>query len=753
MAVYRTTAFAAAVMAIGLMFSNATLAAGSRGVEVKVRTSESADAPVADTVQLYGASHALVIGIDKYTMGWPRLSKAVEDARAVAQELERQGFQVSLKTDLNANALRTTLREFFAIKGADPNARLLLWYAGHGHSIGGEGFLVPADAPPDTSPAFLVSALPMRDFGSMVRLAQSKHVLSVFDSCFSGTIFQARAGATPRAITKKTTKPVRQFITSGDEGQQVRDDGSFREYFIRALKGEEKGDFNGDGYMTGEELGLFLNQKMAALTSAAQTPKSGKLHDVKFNQGDFVFVLPSVDAASRSGGGTGSVEVVFWQSIQTSRNPATFKAYLSQYPSGAFAALARVKIEELKGTKTTSLTPPATPAGPTKSDIRATQQLLTGMGYSPGVADGVMGGRTRVAIERFQLSHGLMVTGRIDGDLLAALRGARTQVAAVRPAPDPATRPSTTPRLQPGSVFRDCDGAMVASSGPNLPPGASFCGPEMVVVPAGSFDMGANETTRKWYVSQGVNEKLAARLLDTEAPQHRVTIGAPIAVGRFEVTKGQFGAFVRESGHRGGEGCWVKDAKISKWGERVDKSWRDPNFTQSDSHPVVCVNWNDAQAYLLWLSRKTGQKYRLLSEAEWEYTARARTTTMRYWGDDPGNKLGCAYANATDKGSWSYGFDCRDGYKYTAPVGTLRANHFGLHDMAGNVSEWTDDCWQDSYRGAPSNGEAWTAGGCLFRVMRGRSWNGMPWEVRSANRYPETNINRDDNGFRIARAL
>ena len=351
-ALIRATALAAAAIAIGLAFSTATLAVGGRGVEVKVRTSEATNAPVADIVQLYGASHALVIGIDKYTNGWSSLSNAVEDARVVAKELERQGFQVSLKTDLKSRELQDTLKTFFAIKGADPNARLFLWYAGHGHTIGGEGFIIPADAPPDTSPAFLVSALPMRDFGSLVRLARSKHVLSVFDSCFSGTIFQARAGATPRAITKKTTKPVRQFITSGDAGQQVRDDGSFREYFVRALTGDEKADFNSDGYVTGEELGLFLNQQMTALTSAAQTPKSGKLHDVRFNQGDFVFVLPGNGATARatpaSDGGM-TPEMLFWQSIQDSMDPEMFAEYLRQYPTGSFGGLARLKMKKMQG--------------------------------------------------------------------------------------------------------------------------------------------------------------------------------------------------------------------------------------------------------------------------------------------------------------------------------------------------------------------------------------------------------------------
>jgi len=259
--------------------------AASRGLDLEVRASNTPNAPVSQRIRLYDASYALVIGIDNYTNGWPRLRNAVADARAVATRLEDHGFDVTLKLNLKANDFRQTLREFFAKTGRDPNARLLLWYAGHGHTVNGEGFLVPADAPRANHPDFLVDALPLRDFGSLVRLAQSKHVLSIFDACFAGTVFEARGGIPTAAITSKTTKPVRQFITSGDAGQQVRDDGSFREYFLRALSGDEKADFNDDNYVTGEELGLFLSQRMEALTQASQTPKSGKLHDVKFNQG------------------------------------------------------------------------------------------------------------------------------------------------------------------------------------------------------------------------------------------------------------------------------------------------------------------------------------------------------------------------------------------------------------------------------------------------------------------------------------
>lgn len=341
-------------LAFALGWSVAVEADGGRGLTVPLRASEAKNAAIAEEVELYGSSHALVIGIDKYTGGWPSLAMAVKDARAVASELGRRGFDVTLKLNLTSDQLSRALKEFFAIKGADPEARLFLWYAGHGHTINGEGFLVPADAPPAIEPAFKVTALHLRDFGGLMRLAESKHVLSIFDSCFSGTIFSARAGAAPAAITRKSTRPVRQFLTSGDAGQQVRDDGSFRKLFLRAIRGEERADVNGDGFVTGEELSLYLSQSLSTLTQAAQTPKGGKLHDVNYNQGDFVFSLPAGAAAAarpRSAPPAAtspgpSAEIVFWQSIEDSRNKADFRAYLKRFPNGVFADLARNRLEK-----------------------------------------------------------------------------------------------------------------------------------------------------------------------------------------------------------------------------------------------------------------------------------------------------------------------------------------------------------------------------------------------------------------------
>ena len=333
--------------------------AESRGLSVELRTAPEATAPLAGRVTLYDNSYALVIGNDAYSEGWPSLSNAIADAREIAAGLSERGFEVTLVEDLDSIVLRETLREFFAIKGADPKARLLLWYAGHGHSIRGEGFLVPIDAPAPTEAEFKVRALHMRDFGGLMRLADSKHVLAIFDSCFSGTIFTTRAGAIPAAITRVTTRPTRQFMTSGDAEQQVSDDGTFRRLFLRALAGETTADSNGDGYLTGTELGLFLSDSMSEYTEDAQTPRYGKLRDPDYDRGDFVFALPGridgglddfdhavalgepVDVAEAM------AEITLWTTVVNSGEPAVVQTYLDSYPTGRFARAAVARVEEL----------------------------------------------------------------------------------------------------------------------------------------------------------------------------------------------------------------------------------------------------------------------------------------------------------------------------------------------------------------------------------------------------------------------
>jgi formylglycine-generating enzyme required for sulfatase activity len=234
--------------------------------------------------------------------------------------------------------------------------------------------------------------------------------------------------------------------------------------------------------------------------------------------------------------------------------------------------------------------------------------------------------------------------------------------------------------------------------------------PEMVVVPAGSFKMGS-PTSEPGHSAE-------------EGPHHLVTIARPFAVGRSEVTFDEWDACVAEGG------CNGYKPSDEGWGR--------------GRRPVVNVSWDDAQSYVTWLSKKTRKSYRLLSGSEYEYAMRAGTQTVYPWGDT----VGTNNANCHSCGSqWDA--------KQTAPVGSFPPNGFGLYDMVGNVREWTEDCYHDTYNGAPTDGSAWLGGGdCYHRVVRGGSFLLAPAFLRSASRYWFTSDYRLRYlGFRVARTL
>ncbi len=262
---------------------------------------------------------------------------------------------------------------------------------------------------------------------------------------------------------------------------------------------------------------------------------------------------------------------------------------------------------------------------------------------------------------------------------------------------------------EPGERFRDC----------------ASC-PEMVVVPEGSFTMGSPSSEEE---RQG-----------DEGPQHLVTIGSPFAVGVYEVTFAEWDACV-EAG-----GCGGFRPRDEVWGR--------------GSRPVMNVSREDAQEYVRWLSGETGAQYRLLSEAEWEYVARAGTQTARYWGE--GEREQCQYANGADataheaypSAADSFFVGCSDGNVYTAPVGSFEPNRFGMYDMLGNVFEWTGDCWNGDHSGAPADGSARLQGDCSRIVVRGGSYDLRPRFLRSALRFGvPAGIRNKDLGFRVARTL
>jgi formylglycine-generating enzyme required for sulfatase activity len=260
-----------------------------------------------------------------------------------------------------------------------------------------------------------------------------------------------------------------------------------------------------------------------------------------------------------------------------------------------------------------------------------------------------------------------------------------------------------------GRAFRDC----------------ASC-PLMRVLPAGRFIMGSP--------GQEVGRQAA------EGPLHEVTIARPFAIGVYDVTRGEFAVFARQTGYTSDPKC----------------DWRSPTvrgqpISQSNNDPVVCVSWSDAQAYTKWLSSVSLHSYRLPSEAEWEYAARAGSRTPRPWGS----------ANARDFANYGSDQCCaafasaRDRWLYTSPVASFPPNAFGLYDMLGNVWQRTEDCGHENYSGAPRDGSAWESGGdCDTRVVRGGAWFSSLDELRSAVRAADpAEFRKNDIGFRVLRSL
>ncbi len=283
-----------------------------------------------------------------------------------------------------------------------------------------------------------------------------------------------------------------------------------------------------------------------------------------------------------------------------------------------------------------------------------------------------------------------------------------------------------------GSVFRDCE----------------HC-PEMVVIPAGSYVIGTPAAAMPPGQSGAESGPLVIQV-----PQ-------AFALGRHEVTRAEFARFVADSGHEPRPGCRTWDPALLRFNEDARRGWQNPATPAEllDNHPVSCVSFDDARAYVQWLAHGTGKAYRLPSEAEWEYAARAGTTTLRPWGDAAEDA--CEWANTYDvtadsvyRLGWPHA-GCRDGYANLAPVGSYAANPFGLYDMIGNVQEWVQDCATGSYVGRPRDARAWEwLGGCRRHIQRGGSWLAPPDRSRSAFRGDAAASDRsDDTGFRVAMGM
>ena len=820
-----------------LFVSPAFAADQSRGVGIKVRikATENVNAPVVEEINLYGESHALVIGIDKYTQGWPRLSKAVNDAELVADELRKREFDVTFKKNLNSSELKQTFEEFFILKGENPQARLFVWFAGHGHTLDGEGFLIPADAPrPDKGARFKLKALSMRRFGEFVRLAKSKHAFAVFDSCFSGTIFDTQRSAPPAAITRATTLPVRQFLASGDANQTVSDDGRFRKMFIRALRGEERADANGDGYLTGSEMGMFLTDRITNLTQARQTPRYGKLRDENYDRGDFVFLLarsetivekPSVPeiekpASTVPNNQQSSMELAFWQSIQNSSTPTLFESYLNKFPNGTFVDIAKIKIEELKPQKkVASLAPEVTKIEKPKIskpklfvETEPKNARVRILNIKPKFHQGIEldAGRYHVEVSAsgFETQKKWVVlTNDEDKNLTIRLKKRSQQKAPKYASISPSVtdvkivaRDAHFEKYANGIVHdtktglewyagldinRDWDKAKrwvanldVAGGGWRMPTSKEL--KSLYKKGAGSRNMTSLLKTTGWWVwsgdtsgsssawffyFKGGHENWDLRTysygrrgfavrsrkqiaLTQPVTRHSKKIKNSLGMAFVYIAPGTFimGNQSREIDRYDGmkqhrvtltRGFYIQTTEVTQ-GQWKAVMGSNPSHFKGDGLPVEQVSWNDAQEFIRKLNqREGGKKYRLPTEAEWEYACRAGTTTRFYFGDSEG-KFG-EYAWCDDNSG-----------NRTHSVAKKKPNAWGLYDMHGNVWEWCQDWYGDYPSGSVTdpNGPSIGAG----RVSRGGSWRDRPGSAVSAyHRWRDPDSRDNFLGFRLLR--
>ena len=683
---------------------------------------------------------ALVIGNGNYDR-FGDLRNPANDARAMADRLRSVGFQlVGGKAHVDVRrremaGLLSALEDLLSAAAPGAETTALVYYSGHGVAEGGSNWLVPVDDDAiryrEDVPDFAIGAR------SVTRRLEGRGAglnILFLDACRNNPLPSRRKtkGTQSKGLTRMEAPSNTVIVYAAAPGQVAYDGVGKLSPFTAALV-EEMG-------RPGRRLVDVLGATAAAVERETAGMPEGRQEpwlEMKPPKRPFYFVpaeKPGPVASATPGdsnttpaapGGSGlekSEEVAAraYEAAERIDTMAAYEAVVRRFPDSVYAVLARENIEKLKRTvqaepslpteptgaqtaampaaPTEQASPPPAPSAPVtveaslgleRLERRRVQEGLAALGFAPGPADGLFGRDTREAIGKWQVSKSATGTGYLDAEAAKALlaageAAARARAERERKAGEAAARAEAERKareraaMRPGKVFRDCEEC-----------------PEMVVVPAGSFTMGspASEEDRD----------------NDEGPQHRVTIRAPFAVGKYEVTFSEWDACVAAGGcgHRADDRSWGRGRR-----------------------PVINVSWEDARSYVLWLSRKTGKRYRLLSEAEWEYAARAGTTRPFHTGStistDRANYNGSFSYGAGDKGTWR---------KESVPVGSFPANGFGLHDMHGNVWEWVEDCWNDNYAGAPSNGTAWTAGGdCGKRVLRGGSWYNKPRILRSAIR-------------------
>jgi len=691
--------------------------APQRGIQVKMRSGE--------VLTLYERSYALVLGIGNYTAGWPKLPNLSKELDPVVEVLQEQGFQVVRKDDLEGADLEAAFRDFIHDHGYDRNNRLLFFFAGHGHTMrdGSKGYLVPSDAPDprEDERGFLRKALSMDQILAWSRDMSAIHALFLFDSCFSGTIFKARdLPEAPPDISLLTIKPVRQYLTAGDAGEPVPAKSTFTPVFVDGLK-YGLADMDKDGYITGSELGLFLRKEVSK--RERQTPQFGKIPDYELSRGDFVFVAqqgaewdepsPLADAeqlevrANVSGarvyvGGrdVGPVPAVVTDLKEGEHTVRIVKEGYKPWTGTVSVTAGRKRIvrallEEEKPRKARLYVRPV-PAGATVRILNIGPRFEQGMELDAGRY------HVEVTLNGYEEhKEWVELSAEEDRDLEVRL----------------------TP-VAPPVVSTDKAGPTIV----DLVAGVEFT---FAYIPPGTFMMGSPSAE-------------PGRLDDEK--RRPVTLTRGFYMQTTEVTQGQWKAVMGSDPFD--FSVYMQTTEVTQGQRKAMMGSNPSHFSNCGDHcPVEQVSWNECQEFIRRLNLLSGaQRYRLPTEAEWEYAARAGTTTPFAFGN-------CL---STDQGNYNGQYPlsgCPEGqYRWkTVPVAGFSPNAWGLYDMHGNVSEWCQD-WYGSYpSGAATDPKGPSSGS--YRVNRGGGMHSYAWYCRSASRGRDTpDYQNRGLGLRLTRA-
>jgi hypothetical protein len=714
---------------------------------------------------------ALIIGNDKYQY-ISKLEKAGNDATAMAKELKSAGFDVELLKDANFRTMVRTIETFSRrINGGD---QVVVFYAGHGVQIKSGNYLLPVDIEVGSESEIEKTAYSLDDLTAKLSDAKASFSLVMIDACRDNPLkTSGRSVGGNRGLASVEPPKGQMVVFSASRGQQ-------------ALDKLHDNDNNPNGVFTREFIarmrtpGIKIQDLMSEVQDAVEKLAGSINHDQRpalYNEsrGNFYFyqgVEPAAPAANASKSSVAlDPETETWNAAVQSNSVTAYQAYLSAYPQGRYRAAASIKLETIERQAVTSqasqlsqvtrsqvltsasatLTEP--PVATVQSVVPTAKQAslaplvdtelafwneVNNSGnidfldaYIQQYPKGKFIAPAKAELKRLQeqsklrqvQEEALRQSIQSQNEQLAWNQAKQSQSINgfseyLRSYPQGRYAPLaiiSRQKIQQEELAKSRDASKELSPGINVKD-CETC-PDMIEIPAGSFMMGSQE-------------------FDSEQPVHPVQIKR-FAMSKTEITRGQFAAFVDATGYVYGKSCWIWTGR--DWRDSSDGSWLNPGFKQSNNDPAVCLNWDDVQAYIQWLQQKTGHTYRLPTEAEWEYAARSGSESAWSFGGDEAELVNHAWIR-TNSGN------------RTQPVAQKPANRFGLHDMHGNVWEWTLDCATNNYNNAPPDGSAWNKNGCTQRVVRGGSWYSNPVNSRAAARNRFNANQRDSSyGFRLVR--